>query len=281
MTGFSPWLASHLDSLMLWIGVFCTLGFYSVLYRENRVYRFFEHLYLGLATGVLLVEAWNDVLLPKWFDAIFKQGEWWWIFASIVGLMYYFIFSRKLNWVARLAIGFSLGVTAGQEFQAFTNNVWPQIPKSFKPLVPHPALYAPNPLHLPPKAAEAAHIPLLYPQVTVPDAINNIVFTVVLLCVMSYFFFSFEQKSRALKGTAAMGRWLLMFAFGAIFGSTIMARLALLIDRVNFLMTDFGSGVMGPPGPLIVFFILFALCGLMLWMSLRARARGEGTDEPS
>ena len=30
----------------------------------------------------------------------------------------------------------------------------------------------------------------------------------------------------------------MMFAFGAIFGSTVMARMALLIDRVWFLMHD-------------------------------------------
>jgi hypothetical protein len=32
------------------------------------------------------------------------------------------------------------------------------------------------------------------------------------------------------------GRWLLMIAFGAIFGSTIMTREALLIDRIYFLL---------------------------------------------
>ena len=29
---------------------------------------------------------------------------------------------------------------------------------------------------------------------SVPDAINNVLFMVILLCVLSYFFFSFEQK---------------------------------------------------------------------------------------
>ena len=35
-----------------------------------------------------------------------------------------------------------------------------------------------------------------------------------------------------------MGRWLLMIAFGAIFGSTVMARMALLTYRVWFLLYD-------------------------------------------
>jgi hypothetical protein len=264
---FSHWLAAHLTSLSLWFGVICTLGIYSVLYRENRVYRLFEHIYLGLATGIGIVETWNDVLLPKWYDPVFKKGEWAWMFAAIVGLMYYFIYSRKMNWVARLAIGFSLGVVSGQQFQGFTNDVWPQIPNTFNPLLPHAAV-------------KNAAGKVLYDAVTWPEAANNIVFTLVLVCVMSYFFFSFEQKHRAIKGSAALGRWMLMFAFGAIFGSTIMARLALLIDRVNFLMTDFGTGVIGPAGPWAVFLVLCALFAVVVVLSLRSRTEGAGSDAP-
>src|SRR5438876_643750 len=66
----------------------------------------------------------------------------------------------------------------------------------------------------------------------------ELLFIVIVVCVLSYFFFSFEQKNPIIRGSARTGRLMMMFAFGAIFGSTVMARMALLIDRVWFLMHD-------------------------------------------
>ncbi len=35
----------------LTVGVIATLGLYSILYRETKFYRLFEHIFLGLAAG--------------------------------------------------------------------------------------------------------------------------------------------------------------------------------------------------------------------------------------
>ncbi len=56
-----------LKMLAYWIGAVCTLGIYTILYRENRVYRILEHFYIGLALGFGLVETVNKVLDPQWF----------------------------------------------------------------------------------------------------------------------------------------------------------------------------------------------------------------------
>lgn len=262
MTWFSPWLAAHLHVLVLWFGALCTLGLYSVLYKENRIYRLFEHIFLGLATGFMVSNTWTDVLLPKWWVPMWDKGRWWFVFALSAGLLYYFIYSKKYNWMARLIIGFFLGVASGQTFQGFINDTWPQIPATFKPLVAHPAVPA------------AAGHPAIR-AVTWPDAINNLIFLIVLVCVMSYFFFSFEQKHVALRGSAKLGRWLMMFAFGAIFGSTMMARLALLIDRMYYLTNDFATALPAPiggpvVGPYFMFGIIVLLIGLIVYLAVRS-----------
>lgn len=255
MESFSPWLASHLDGLKLWFGMLGTLGLFSILYRENKIYRFFEHLFLGVSMGYIVVINYTDTILPKFWEP-FSSGEWWLIFPIILGLFYYFIFSPKLAWLARLMIAFFLGVTSGRAFKAYVNDYWPQIPTSFKPVIPHDAFTMADG-----KAVAA---------VTTGDAINNLIFMLILLCVMSYFFFSFEQKHPVLKNSAKAGRWLLMFAFGAIFGSTIMARLALLIDRISFLLRDFGKGVVHPDyGPHIMLGVLAIMVGVVLYLTRR------------
>ncbi len=265
---FSTWLTANSNILILWIGTICTLGLYSVLYKENKVFRFFEHLFLGLATGYMIATTWNDVLLPKWWKPFYESGQWWWVFALVVGMLYYLIYSKKNSWYARMVIGLFLGVGAGQQFQIFVNDVWPQIYKSFKPVIPHPLIIA-TADHPAIKAVPAA------------DAINNLIFMLILLCVMSYFFFSFELKNKALKGSATMGRWLMMFTFGAIFGQTIMGRLALLIDRMDYLMNDFGGAVLGGPnkGPTVMFAILMSLTGLVLFLALRKQPPAAGDTE--
>ncbi len=62
-----PISEESLKILAYWIGAVCTLGIYTILYRENRVYRTLEHFYIGLALGFGLVETVNKVLDPQWF----------------------------------------------------------------------------------------------------------------------------------------------------------------------------------------------------------------------
>jgi hypothetical protein len=127
-------------------------------------------------------------------------------------------------------------------------------------VLPHAAIAANAPGNLNHKAIAA-----LSPS----GAINNLIFMVVLVCVLSYFFFSFEQKHPVLRGSALLGRWLMMFTFGAIFGLTMMARLALLIDRMDFLVNEFGPGALGGPvyGRWVMLAALCALTGLVLFLA--------------
>jgi hypothetical protein len=203
------------QSIAVWIGAFCTIGIYSLLYRENKVYRFFEHLFLGLATGWTVASAWWN---PLWVE-----GKWYFIFALPAGLLFYFIYSAKHSWMSRLIFGFFFGAASGQAFQAFAGQYF----KQFKKVV------SINPLHPDPLYLKDG-----YALTSVSWAINSILFIGILAAIMTYFFFSFEQKGKVIPKVSLFGRYILMFAFGALFGSTIMARMSLLIGRVYFLIHD-------------------------------------------
>ena len=75
--------------------------------------------------------------------------------------------------------------------------------------------------------------------ITWSQAISNFLFVFTLLSVLSYFLFSFEVKNKALKQVNIAGRYLLMIGFGAIFGSTVMMRFSLVIDRMYFIWDEF------------------------------------------
>lgn len=206
------WIVDHQTLLAVWVGAVCTLALYSILYRENAVYTFFEHVYIGLAAGYTIFVVWSQYLKPLWWDRIFLEGRWLWTFGLVVGSMFYFIYVRKHAWISRLVFGFFMGLGAGGAMKAFVTTYIPQIRASFKPL------YGTD---------------LAASSIT-----NNAIFIIILLTAMSYFFFSIEHRFKPIRYSASLGRWFLMFAFGAMFGSTVMARMSLLIGRVHFLLAD-------------------------------------------
>ncbi len=69
------------------------------------------------------------------------------------------------------------------------------------------------------------------------DGLNLLIILVGVVAVLVYFFFSVEHTGVVGK-VSRVGIWFLMISFGASFGYTIMARLSLLIGRVNFLLND-------------------------------------------
>jgi hypothetical protein len=216
----------------VFLGGIATLALYSILYRENPIYRMAEHILLGLATGYIVVAAWTDVLSTQWYDPIFKEGKWLWLWVIPIALMAYVIFNKKIGWMSRIPLVILSGFVAGQQFQAFASQYFRQISNSFKPLYPT-MLRLTNPDPRP-------------ETLSISGAINNLIFVIALLAVLSYFLFSFEAKNRALNSYARLGRWIIMIGFGAIFGSTIMTRFALLVDRMSFLLLEWLK--LGPVG---------------------------------
>ncbi len=219
------------------VGVLATVGLYSVLYKENKFYRFFEHVFLGLATGWTIFVLWAEVLKPSWYEKMMgtpsvnggpaTDGQWAYILLLPLGLMAYFVFSKKHNWMSRIPIGIILGLWSGQQVQVWFNTYGPQIKGAMKPILPS----AFSSFTVPANASAVD----VYPS----QALSNLLYIVTLLSVLSYFLFSFEVKNKAIIKFNMLGRYLLMIGFGAIFGSTVMTRFTLLIDRMYFIWIEF------------------------------------------
>ena len=226
-------------------GVVATIGLYSILYKENKFYRAVEHIFLGLAVGWATVAFWTETLKSVWWDKMVGStadvGQpavpGFYLYALIlpIGMMGYLVFSKKHNWMSRIPIGIILGLWSGQQIQVWWNRYGPQIQNSMKVVYPTTwdSFFVPGGNQLTP-----AQIADINTQVYPSQVISNIIFIVTLLCVMGYFLFSFELKSKFQRSVANTGRILMMVGFGAIFGSTVMTRFALLIDRMYFIWIE-------------------------------------------
>lgn len=249
------------------VGVIATIGLYSVLYRETKVYRFFEHIFLGLAAGYTLVATWKDTLFNDWFVRMFGRAAdaatgqeaqvGYWIYAALlpIGLMGYMVFNRKHNWMSKIPLGIILGLWSGQQIQIWWDTWGPQIYATMKPVIPttFESLTRPAtvevangrlvPIQDPTRAAEIQA--LIGQNVYASQALSNLVFVLTFVSAFSYFIFSFDLKGKFLTGINTFGRWMLMIGFGAIFGSTVMARFALVIDRMSYIVNEWLTALLG------------------------------------
>jgi len=254
--------------LQVWIGSIIILSIYSFLYNDNKIYRIVLNLCIGITAGYALIVTWKQVLGPKWWDpmwsnlAITKSATWigafftciaqhpgafaYWLFLGVLGSLWYFQASRKYLWLARIPIGLTVGMGAGVVFKAQLLPNVPQMIDSCRPLLS--AKLTPLwPNGQPWIGSGLALDPL--------QSFSNIVFVVGVAVVMVYFFFSFDQTNKAVSNTASLGRWLLMILFGGFFGNTIMSRMAVLLQNIQFMQDQWA------PAP-----ISFALFGR--WWSI-------------
>ncbi|MBI5805081.1 hypothetical protein HZA73_03455 [candidate division TA06 bacterium] len=190
----------------IWLGALLTLCIYSFLYKDNPLYKFAEHVYVGISAGYFVAAEFHNVVLPNLWNPLTTNfaHKYYLIIPGVMGLLVFFAFSRKHNWLLRFPISMVVGMGAGLSVTAFlSTDVLAQ--------------------------TQATLIPM--------NSLNNFLLVLGVLATLVYFFFSAEHKGFIGAG-AKLGVWYLMIAFGAAFGYTVMARISLLIGRMQFLLGD-------------------------------------------
>lgn len=221
-------MADFLQSIQIPLAGIATLAIYSYLIKENLFYRFFEHLFIGIATAITMMRTFETFFWEKFFKPVFgldripyPDGTFpepyntynlLYLIPIAFGLLYYCILFKRTAWLAQIAIGLSLGASAGLSFKGFFNEIMPLLYDSFRPI---------------------------YVSDSLAQSLYNTIFIVTLFSVLAYFVFTVKgAASEATAKAGFLGRWLMMGFVGAMFGSTVPARMALLVERINFLYFD-------------------------------------------
>ncbi len=228
---------------ILWIGAALTLMIFSFLYKDNPAYKFAEHLFVGVSAAYWMVVGFWTTFIPNlwgflyppsvsWFAldpakaelviSSLYEHEWYWrlgrIVPLILGIMLLFRLTEKASWLSRWPMAFIIGYAAGTNLPRYLQSDFiAQIKATLIPLV---------------VMGEDGF--------SLGGTISNILIVGGVLAALVYFFFSKEHKGW-FGGTARVGIWVLMVAFGAAFGYTVMARISLLIGRMDFLGQWIGS----------------------------------------
>lgn len=225
-----------------WLAALGTLAIYSFLIRDNPFYKLFEHAMLGCATGLAVAVVLQDVLISKWWTPMlaslggvrhsgFSAGAIEGVVllvAGVLGMLWYFQYSKKWMWLSRIPLAVGLGAGAGLAIKGTFNTFVPQITTTFKSLTPEPYLVR--------NASGVLSVSTMGDRVGL--GVQNAVFVAGTVSVLVYFFFVVSRKNLAVRAPAQLGRWYLMLMLGAFFGNTFMTRLSALIERVQFLLVD-------------------------------------------
>ena len=54
-----------LNTIIIIMGGICTLAIFSFLIKENVFYRFFEHVFIGISTSILVILTLRNYLWPS------------------------------------------------------------------------------------------------------------------------------------------------------------------------------------------------------------------------
>ncbi len=207
-----------------------TLMMYSFLYKDNVFYKFGEHLYVGVSVGYFVNITWWNVLRPQFVIPFFFQRDFILIIPAILGIMMLMRFVKQIAWMSRTPLAYIIGMGSGLAIPAILSaNILEQLNATVRqlwitPVDPGSGIWWWGTLSL------------------------WLIFLGV-LSVLFYFYFSIEHKGIVGK-LGTIGIWFIMVSFGAAFGYTVMARVSLLIGRVQFLIdqvpgafrTLFGGG---------------------------------------
>ena len=171
----------------------------------------------------------HEAVIPLLIDPLFRPERvdmaapsYIVIIPGVLGLLMFSRFFPKYDWLSRWPIAFVMGLYSGLAIPASVQaQLLPQLNATMLPI---------------------------WPGVEVPvwTAISNFLLVVGVICTLAYFYFSREHAG-AFGVASKVGIFFLMVAFGASFGNTVMARISLLIGRVQFLYHDWWTPMVWEP----------------------------------
>lgn len=188
------------SDLGTWLGAICTLAIFSILFKDNPLYRLVENIFVGAATGYAVVVG-IDRLRTTGLEPLAK-GDMMLLVPMILGLLLYSRFIPSVSYLSRMPLALITGVSAAV---ALRGSIETQL---------------------------VGQITATMNNVT---SFNGIVIFLGTTLSLTYFFLTYKMKGTA--GIAPrLGKYFMMAAFGAAFGNTVMGRISSAIGRFQYLL---------------------------------------------
>lgn len=188
----------------IWIAAFFTISIMSYAFKDNVVFKFAEKTFVAAVIGNAVVMGW-DSLKQFGFNKI-QGGEILYIIPILLGVSIFMRYHPKYYWLSRYGTALLVGVGTGLTLRTVTqSNITEQIITTITP----------------------------------GETLIWIFTAVTTFTIITHFTFTIKQvHDGPIKSIPEIGRYLMLIAFGAAFGNTVMTRMNLLVGRLIFLLKD-------------------------------------------
>ncbi|HHW05866.1 MAG TPA: hypothetical protein GXX32_08225 [Methanothermobacter sp.] len=187
----------------VWIAALLTLAAWSYLFKQNLVFQVVEHVFIGISAAHAMTMAYFTIQ-GKGIQPLLS-GDLSLLFPLIGGVLLYSRFLPKTSWLSRIPLGFTMGTAAAVVIRG-------SVDASFV------------------KQIQATMLPL--------NSLDNVLLVLGTIATVTYFLFNLKSRGGVGGYLATFGRYVMMAAFGAAYGNTVMMRMSLLIPRVRFVFGE-------------------------------------------
>ena len=213
-----------------WLAALFTLCILSFLYGDNPLYKLAEAVFVGVSAAYWMVVGFWTGIVQNLFSKLApdlvrssvlpglpesQEQELIYLVPLLLSVLMLMRLSPVGGWISRWALAFFIGATAGIRLLGYLQGDFiRQVQSTILPLV------------------------VVGTQgFDFSASLQNLTIVVGVLSCLVYFFFSIEHKG-VVGGVSRLGIWFLMITFGAGFGYTVMGRIALMAQRLEFLADD-------------------------------------------
>jgi len=196
-----------------WLAALAVIWIYSFAFKDNLLYRFAEHLFVGTAAGYSIGMSLDSLNRTAFVPLGRGVGNLYLVIPLILGLLFFFKYSKKYYWVARYGVGVNMAVGAALALRtAPMANIIRQVNATILPL------WTSNPL----------------------TTLNNWLLILITMGGLTYFIFTVFPKtegkptpfSTIYRTFFTIGIYGMMVGFGALFANTIMTRVGFVISII-------------------------------------------------
>jgi len=197
----------------IWISSLLILAVFSVLYKDNPVYRFAEALFIGVSSGYFFSLWFFSVIKPSVEDAV--SGEWHLFVPIISGMIIILFRDSKFSKILTVPVSFVVAIFLALNFLVyFRAYVFDMISASIFPLVVRTD-----------------------DKIDTVSTVNALVSFTGTVSVLIFFIARRFPDIKMIRGYAQIGRFYLLVAIGTSLSYTLFSRILLFAGRLDVLIS--------------------------------------------
>ena len=195
--------------IQIWMAALFTILIYSIAFRDNMLFKFAEHTFVGAAAGHSLVYGVDNVRRYGWDNLM--GGAYLYAVVFLLGILLYTRYHPQYFWVSRYPLSIMVGLGIGLSMRSgVTSEFIAQIKST-------------------------AAIQVL--GVTDPfKMVSNLIFIILVVSTVYFFIFTFPKAHEGGLGIIPkIARYGMMAAFSYSFANTVLSRYNMIFGRLDYI----------------------------------------------